>query len=66
MVGSSQNWELFAKLRNDSRAPKSKLFGVPISDAIFCPKSEQNNLDFGHSTKLGHFGYKGCPKIFIL
>ena len=37
---------------------KSELFGVPISEAIFCPKSKQNCSDFGLKSSLDHFRYK--------
>ena len=49
-----------------SRAPKSELFGLPISDRKKCPKSERSRLDSGHSTKLGHFGYKGGHKKYFI
>ena len=51
-------------VKNYSRAPKSELFCVRISDCIFCPKSKQNHLDFRCCTSLDHFSYKGSHTFF--
>ena len=49
-----------------SRAPKTELSGLTISDDFERLKSELNRLDFGHSTKLDHFGYiKGYTFLCI-
>ena len=49
-----------------SKHPKSGQILVPISDAIFCPKSGQNHPVFGSPTKLGSFAIERVIKnIYI-